>query len=210
MRAVLIAAIGQLLQAALPVGLKWLAGQFTKLFDKFLAADPAETVGLDAVAGAAASGTDQLADAPDALKEWLRQALARFTDGIDRPLLKRAFALVADFLVNHLADALWDRLFPSALGGKLLAAPGGVHWSAAGAFESSLLKVQTDGRGTFTEAVLFPEPPADAVPEPESTPDGGTGPGPELVFDTPPTPESPAAPVVTDPAPPATPPAGDF
>lgn len=208
MQAVLIAALMSLLQKALPIGLKWLGDKFASLFDGWLTANPSTLSGLSAVEGMA-SDPSNVAAAPDALKEWLRTALTEFAERFDgRPLIQRAFKLIANFVIDNLADQLWDKLFPTALSGQLLAAPGGVHWSNAGAFESSLLAVQTDGRGTFTEAVLFPPEP---TPEPEPAPaEGGTGPGPELVFDTPPV-DPAGAPVTTDPAPAADPPAGgDF
>lgn len=195
----LLPALAALLQSGVPAALGWLVNRLLARVQEYVTAHPEAQAELDRIA-AVAGGADplNLTAAPDALKDWLRSVLEAITEGIDRPLVKRAFALLSAFVVDKLADRLWDRLFPQS--GLLTAASANVHWSDAVALESTLLALVAEGRGTFTDAAQFP---VEVAPVPEPAPAEGTG--PELVFDTPPvSAEAPAAPV-TESAPAAAP-----
>ena len=122
MKSAFLLALAKLLEQFVPRGLRWLVDAFLKRTADYIDANPASVGNLDTFSRVARGEAEgDLSEAPDALKEWLRALFDKIAQSIKRPILRAAFTTVAGFVVDKLADLLWDELF-----GASSVRPGGI------------------------------------------------------------------------------------
>lgn len=179
MKSAFLLALAKLLEQFVPRGLRWLVDAFLKRTADYIDAHAGDLDKLETFARVAKGDAEgDLSDAPDALKDWLRELFDTIAKSIKRPILRTAFTTVAGFVVDKLADLLWDELFGASSvrpGGIVMAARVPSHADVS-AWQHSLENAARGARPLMNAvrpaAVAAPAPVSDPPPaDPDKPPE---------------------------------------